>query len=336
MKLFNVLSIAALIFATVACSTGDMMDTESASVNTVASSAASDNAYLSLNINSNAVSTKAADETEATIAQTVTSCTVILYNNDGIQSINDNLAVAADGTVNTTLYTKARSDEKIMVIANSTVQFAGNVTTMDEVNEMIQKASSFNADNLVKVGTKALDFTTITPSSTTGATASNTLNVTVEVSQLTACVRLAGFNVVSYNGKAADVKLTNVTLNNVNLSEKTDGTEDHTEGFTTSSKEVNETVYSNGAAQSLTTVPTFFSFKNTSSSATSMTIDFTVGGKAYSKTYVINNGAVNSGVLYNLTVNMTINNNSVDVNFTTYTSDWAEGGTINIDMTRNN
>lgn len=90
MKLFNVLSIAALIFATVACSTGDMMDTESASVNTVASSATSDNAYLSLNINSNAVSTKAADETEATIAQTVTSCTVILYNNDGIQSINDN------------------------------------------------------------------------------------------------------------------------------------------------------------------------------------------------------------------------------------------------------
>jgi hypothetical protein len=67
-----------------------------------------------------------------------------------------------------------------------------------------------------------------------------------------------------------------------------------------------------------------------------MTIDFTVGGKAYSKTYVINNGAVNSGVLYNLTVNMTINNNNVDVNFTTYTSDWAEGGTINIDMTRNN
>jgi hypothetical protein len=49
-----------------------------------------------------------------------------------------------------------------MVIANSTVQFAGNVTTMDEVNEMIQKASSFNADNLVKVGTKALDFSTIT------------------------------------------------------------------------------------------------------------------------------------------------------------------------------
>jgi hypothetical protein len=54
MKLFNVLSIAALIFATVACSTGDMMDTESASVNTVASSADKRQRIPSLNINSNA------------------------------------------------------------------------------------------------------------------------------------------------------------------------------------------------------------------------------------------------------------------------------------------
>src|SRR5574344_1728562 len=191
MKLFNVLSIAALSVATVACSTGDMMDTESASVNTVASSATSDNAYLSLNINSNAVSTKAADETESTIAQTVSSCTVILYNNDGIQSINDNLEVAADGTVNTTLYTKARSDEKVMVIANSTVKFAGNVTTMEDVNNMLQTVSSFSADKLVKVGTEALDFSKTTPSASTVKTSANTLSVSVTVSQLAACIRLA-------------------------------------------------------------------------------------------------------------------------------------------------
>ena len=64
MKLFNVLSIAALIFATVACSTGDMMDTESTSINTVATSADNNNAYLSLNINSSNVNTKAVDADE--------------------------------------------------------------------------------------------------------------------------------------------------------------------------------------------------------------------------------------------------------------------------------
>ena len=331
MKLFNVLSIAALVFATVACSTGDMMDTESTSINTIATSADNNNAYLSLNINSSNVNTKAVDADE--IGQTISSCTVILYNNDGIQSINDNLEVAADGTVNTTLYTKARSDEKVMVIANSTVKFAGNVTTMEDVNNMLQTVSSFSADKLVKVGTEALDFSKTTPSASTVKTSANTLSVSVTVSQLTACIRLAAFNVVAYNGKAADVKVTKVTLNNAKLSEYTNNTEDMNAAVASSSINVNENVAVGG---SLSTTPTFFSFANTSSNATSMTIDFTVGGKAYSKTYTINNGAVNSGVLYNLTVNMTINNNNVDVNFTTYTSDWAEGGTINIDMTRNN
>ena len=334
MKFFNLLSIAALVFASVACSTDDMMDATASTGNSTVVSTSNDNAYLSLNVNAGNVITKASDNSE--IAQNVSSCTVILYKDNEIISVNDNLSVDADGNVNTLFYTKALSNEMIMVIANSTVRFAGSVTTMNEVNDMIQSVSSFNEDNLVKVGTVALDFSTITPSSSTNATKYNTLNVTVEVSQLTACIRLAAFNVVNYNGKAADVKLTNVTLNNVNLSEKTDGTEDHSYNLINSSKVVNQNVYSNGTAVALTSIPTFFSFRNTSDDATSMTIDFTVGDKAYSKTYVINKGIVNSGVLYNLTVNMTINNNSVDVIFTTSTADWTEGGTIDLDMTRNN
>ena len=348
MKLINFIAFSALIFGTMACSSESMIDGEPSSSSEV-TGVTENNAYLSVNLNTVNPSTKATENvadggTNDSIAQKIQSCTVILYNSStkAIKSINDNLTLTGD-SVNVLLYTKVESNLSVMVIANSTTTFADkSITTIDDAKSIVQtaqSAASFDEDNLVKVGSAAVDFPAGFGSTYTGADKTNTKEVDVTVSQLTACVRLAGFEVTNYTGKAAEVNIESVTLNQINLSEATGFSELNTSYDASKTIDLNRVVYDGSNNVALSTIPTFFSFQNTNADKlTSMTVKFTVGDQEYTKTYIIKHldgtSGIHSGYLYNLLLKMSITNNKIDVNFVTYTYDWNDGGSININMTR--
>ena len=338
MKKIISLVVIGLLLLTSACSSeSDEIGNDNKSSELVASQ--DNGAYLSVALSETGVSTKASTSAfgtdESTIGQGISSCTVILYDGTSgkIQSVNDNLAVS-NGEVSTKFYTKVKSGLKIMVVANAAAAFAGHAQTLAEAQAIVQSVTAFDSTKLVKVGTADVTFPANFGYPSMADAKANPLEVTVPVKQLTACVRLVAFN-VTYTGEAGDVVITGVKLNHVNLSEQTGGTEE-TNFATASTVGTLPTggmkVYdgATNAPVALTAFPTFFAFQNTSATATSMTIDFTVAGKAYTKTYTIKHPVTTpyaekilSGYLYNLTVNMSATNYKVDLEVVCTVANWV-------------
>lgn len=288
-----------------------------------------ENVHLSFNLQGGTALTKSSavgnPATEAIAAtEAITTCSVILFKGNDVLSVRDGVAVTNNTTLpaDFSILTKEQTGLGIMIVANSTITFAG-ITDMDAVKAAVQTAS-FADGNLVKVGTATINFadktaaanTNYAASTSTAKTATNTYTQAVTVYQLAARIELVGFNVTYTASKAADVVIKSVRLLNAKNSSKTgmgaekviagDYNVENTGNYqNVSSSLVDYLVYKNGAAQNLTSPVVFYSYKNTNTAAiaqndsryikdinennlTKIEITFSVGDKVYAKSYVIN------------------------------------------------
>jgi len=353
MKLKNILSIFCFLALVVSCSSdGDaiMNDVTASSDQSIVTST---NAFISMNLTSNVSSTKATGEAEnggtnSTVGQAISSCSLILYRGTELLAIRDGVAVN-NNVVEGSILTKVRDGVKLMVIANSTINFSG-YTSLSAIKAAVQTVSAFNENKLLKVGEADVTFeatgdnSSFKASTGTAKTTENTFTVTVPVNQLSAKIELSEFNVIyNANSKNADVTITSVSLSNINTEIQTGGIEvsgiySNKTWSIASPIKVYDAASSSQIALSTAmdgNIPVFYSFPNTNASKpVTMSISFKVGSNTYEKSFVINrptsanftnntNGTyVKSNYIYRLKLNMTITNRDVDLSIICYTQDW--------------
>lgn len=289
------------------------------------------NVHMSFNLQGGIATTKSSTignpaTNEITATEAISTCSVILYKGNDVLGVRDGVAVANNTTLpdDFSILTKEQTGLHVMIVANSTVSFAG-YSDMDAVKAAVQNMTTeFADDKLVKVGTASINFsdksaainTNYAASASTAKTTTNTYTQAVTVYQLAARIELTGFNVTYKASKAADVIIKSVRLLNANLSSKTgsgankvvasDYNVEITGKYQNISSSLSDyTVYTNGAAQSLSSPVVFYSYKNTNTTAiaqndsryikgvnennlTKVEIMFSVGEKVYTKAYTIN------------------------------------------------
>lgn len=289
-----------------------------------------ENVHLSFNLQGGTALTKSSatgnPATEAIAAtEAISTCSVILYKGDDVLSVRDGVAVTNNTTLpaDFSILTKEQTGLGIMIVANSTITFAGK-TDMDDVKAAVQTAA-FTDGSLVKVGTATIDFTdksaaantNYAASTSTAKTATNTYTQAVTVYQLAARIELVDFNVTYTASKAADVVIKSVRLLNANYSSKTgmgaekviagDYNVENTGNYQNVSSSLKDyLVYrSSGTVEGLKSPVVFYSYKNTNATdiaqsdsryikdinennLTKVEITFSVGDKVYIKSYVIN------------------------------------------------
>ncbi len=329
MKLKNILSVLCFFFVATACSMeDDIIQNDFGKNNEVFSDG---NVHMSFNLQGGIATTKSSTignpaTNEITATEAISTCSVILYKGNDVLGVRDGVAVANNTTLpdDFSILTKEQTGLHVMIVANSTVSFAG-YSDMDAVKAAVQNMTTeFADDKLVKVGTASINFsdksaainTNYAASASTAKTTTNTYTQAVTVYQLAARIELTGFNVTYKASKAADVIIKSVRLLNANLSSKTgsgankvvasDYNVEITGKYQNISSSLSDyTVYTNGAAQSLSSPVVFYSYKNTNTTAivqndsryikgvnennlTKVEIMFSVGEKVYTKAYTIN------------------------------------------------
>lgn len=360
MKLKNILSILCLMFVAVACSMDDeaVLDDIASSKNEVSL----EDAYVTFSLASEGLTTKAGGsdaEVNAIAANyVIKDCSVILYKDNQILAIKDNVKVLDNQLVDSddkpfSILTKVRrGGMKVMIIANSKSTFSG-LDKMEDVNNRLQEDIEFAHDNLVKVGTADITFeaegenAAFEPTGTTKQTETNTYIQAVIVSQLAARIDFRKFDIYfSEKTKEADVTIKSIRLLNVNNSVRTGGEEVVPEEYTSTSWDCGESGILVWDASKKGTkddkwisldqaghIPVFYSFPNTNiSNPVTLEVVFKVGSDIYTKTYVINpegkgandHNLVKSGYFYQLQVKMTITNRDVDLDVVCSVQDWIK------------
>lgn len=293
----------------------------------------------------------------------IDNCTLIFFEGGQVNSIMEGLFVNSENYIvkkkngteddwaKVIVKVKKPSPYSVMVIANSSKSFAGCQSESD-INDIIQD----NKDALVKVGKMNINF----DSNFAGyATIREALEKPLEVgpvplSQLTARIELAEFNVSGFQGASVQEKITvtGVDLLNLNPESYTANEQTHKNAtYLQENKTCNVEVY-DGVSELPSTysfvenknVLSFYSFRNLAaaeSDQVKIQVRFKVGNSEERTTrqFVINKEGnilhgVKSGYVYRLVVNMTIIGDKVETELLCYTRDWLNN-TISIPMEDN-
>lgn len=323
MKIKNIiLIVVAFVFTAVSCSVEEDV-LPSNNNNTNNSVVISDQeVYLAFNLNAETKAEGAVD-TDAPKGAEVTSCSVVLFAGDQIIAVEDEVDVKDNQLQNCSFLTKVRSDLNVAIIANTTKSFE-SCATMDDVREKV-----LNEEDLVrfvKYGEAKVDFGNIEGSTSTSATTESTVEVKVALKEKVAVVELNSFKLnFDENAKKEEVTVTKVELVNANTETYTKA-KGHSE-ISTLSNDINEKLEDDTEIKT-----TFRTFPN---KGVYMKITYTVGGKEFSKSFLVNKdngGSVESAYIYRLNVTLTQNAHDVDVNVALSVNDWV-GNTIRMDMT---
>lgn len=366
MKLKNILSILCVFFAAVSCSMEDDILNEVGATNPI-DEEVSGEAYIAIKtFLASGANTKSIEEGGTIDANgeeaAINSCSLILFNGNTVQAVADGVYVgednvivknaspeAADDTVKFMVKVN-QADYSLMVVANSTTKFAG-CATLSDVESKIQ---SNNVSDLVKVGTSKISF----PADFEGYTstiesASKPWMTEVVLTQLTARVELAEFNVKGFQGSSVkeQVVVTGIDVFNVN-----------SESYTTNDQRHKVSVYENESqnysqavivydgnselpasysfVSNKNALP-FYSYRNLSENANEqlkIQVRFKVGNGEEKATsvFTINqdgdqSNGVKSGNIYRLILNMTVIGDKVEAELLCYTRDWVNN-TISIPM----
>lgn len=309
-----ILTVVSFLLVAVSCSVED--DVYMNNNNNVESSVviSDQEAYLSFNINANAV-TKSNVSTSDTLSA-VSSCSVVLFSNDNILAVMDDVTVVNGELQNCSFLTKVRNDLRVAIIANTTQSFE-NCPTMEDVRKKVQTQKDL--ETLVKYGEVAVSFGDVKGSASTKDAPKVTVNVTLH--QLAAIVELASFNTTFETGaKVEEVVITKVELKNANLNTYTDQKGCSKIETLTQTMEMNVKNFSK------------IDFRSYESNDVTLSITFKVGDREYEKSYKINGGSINSGYIYRLNVNMTLRTHDVDMNVELSVADWTDNSIV-MDMT---
>lgn len=309
-----ILTVVSFLLVAVSCSVED--DVYMNNNNNIESSViiSDQEAYLSFNINANAV-TKSNVSTSDTLSA-VSSCSVVLFSNDNILAVMDGVTVVNGELQNCSFLTKVRNDLRVAIIANTTQSFE-NCPTMEDVRKKVQTQKDL--ETLVKYGEAAVSFGDVKGSASTKDAPKVTVNVTLH--QLAAIVELASFNTTFVeDAKVEEVVITKVELRNANVNTYTDQKGCSKIETLTQTMEMNVKEFSK------------VNFRSYASNDVTLSITFKVGDREYEKSYKINGGLINSGYIYRLNVNMKLNAHDVNMNVELSVADWTDN-TISMDMT---
>lgn len=309
-----ILTVVSFLLVAVSCSVED--DVYMNNNNNIESSViiSDQEAYLSFNINANAV-TKSNVSTSDTLSA-VSSCSVVLFSNDNILAVMDGVTVVNGELQNCSFLTKVRNDLRVAIIANTTQSFE-NCPTMEDVRKKVQTQDDL--ETLVKYGEAAVSFGDVKGSAATKDAPKVTVNVTLH--QLAAIVELASFNTTFVeDAKVEEVVITKVELKNANVNTYTDQKGCSKIETLTQTMEMNVKEFSK------------VNFRSYASNDVTLSITFKVGDREYEKSYKINGGLINSGYIYRLNVNMKLNAHDVNMNVELSVADWTDN-TISMDMT---
>lgn len=349
MKLKEILSIVCFICLGFSCSMENdtiMNDMEKGNTEAMLEG----DAYLSFRLTALDSKTKSTGTitpggTDNSLGQNIKDCSLIVFDAEGkIVNLKNQMSVIKgnDNTYTTSdkIIVKMREGMQVMVIANSTNNF-NSCTDIASVKTAIQEIEEFTEDNLTKVSEVTPITWTIKGTSSTKEVEVQTIDITV--TQLTASIQFAAFNVIWGAGKKVDVGIKSITLKNINHKSQTVGEESSEPSYkneTLSFTSETGLAYSSSSQVSINPfkekTPVFYSFQNTNSEQpVCMEIVFTVGEKVFTKEYVINrpnsddmNNStktkyVNPNNIYRLTVNMKVTNEYVDCDVVCYTEDWV-------------
>lgn len=324
MKIKNIiLIVVAFVFTAVSCSVEEDV-LPSNNNNTNNSVVISDQeVYLAFNLNAE-TKAEGATNTDAPKGAEVTSCSVVLFTDDNqIIAVEDEVAVKDNQLQNCSFLTKVRSDLNVAIIANTKKTFE-SCATMKEVREKV-----LDKDDLarfVKYGEAKVDFGDMEGSTSTSATKESTVEVKVALKEKVAVVELNSFKLNFEEGaKEDEVVVKTVELVNANTETYTNA--EGGSSISTLSNEINTKLEDNAEIKT-----TFRTFPN---KEVYMKINYTVGGKEFSKSFLVNktnDGLVESAYIYRLNVTLTQFAHDVDVNVVLNVNDWV-GNTIRMDMT---
>lgn len=325
MKIKNIiLIVVAFVFTAVSCSVEEDV-LPSNNNNTNNSVVISDQeVYLAFNLNAE-TKAEGATNTDAPKGAEVTSCSVVLFTDDNqIIAVEDEVDVKDNQLQNCSFLTKVRSDLNVAIIANTKKTFE-SCATMKEVREKV-----LDKDDLarfVKYGEAKVDFGSEVGSTTT--TNAPIVPVTVKLKEKVAVVELNSFKLNFEEGaKEDEVVVKTVELVNANTETYTNA-----EGaslISTLSNDINTKLEDNAEIKT-----TFRTFPN---KGVYMKINYTVGGKEFSKSFLVNktnDGLVESAYIYRLNVTLNQTAHDVDVDVVLNVKDWV-GNTIRMDMTEGN
>lgn len=312
-----ILTVVSFLLVAVSCSVEDdayMNNNNNVENATVVSD---QEAYLSFNVDAQAATKSISEVSPSDTLNAVTSCSVVLFSNNNILAVMDDVTVKNGKLQNCSFLTKVRNDLKVAIIANTTQSFE-NCPTMKEVRETIQSANDLKS--LVKYGEAAVSFNGETGSAST-KDGVPTVPVTVTLHQLAAIVELASFNTTfEADAKVEEVVITKVELKNANVNTFTN--QNGYSKFETLTKTMGMNVNNFSKVD----------FRTYESNDVTLSITFKVGEREYEKNYKINGGSVNSGYIYRLNVNMTLKTHDVDMNVELSVADWTNNS-ISMDMT---
>ena len=357
MKLKNILSILCVVLAATACSMEDDILNEVGPTRPI-EEGVSGEAYIAIKtlLSSGAETKSLSNEGElpATDAEAkITSCSLILFNGNTVQSVVDGVYVDEDNVI---VKTAAASDTvkfmvkvnqanyRLMVVANSTITFSG-CTTLEAIESKIQ---TNNVSNLVKVGINDVTFPDgFEGYASTVESFQHPVMTTVTLKQLTARIELLGFNVSFINDtKPVDIVVTKVEVQNLNNNSRT-GSEylqDADADFTSSAKDYNANVFtaSEGVTANSYTfgeegnagIQSFYSYRNNS---TNSPLQMRIHYKAdqvdkTTKWITINEGSpVQNGYIYRLIVNAKVTSDEFDCAIQFSTKPWVKHS-MSVDM----
>lgn len=279
----------------------------------------------------------------------INSCSLILFNGNTVQAVADGVYVgednvivknaspeAADDTVKFMVKVN-QADYSLMVVANSTTEFAG-CATLSDVESKIQ---SNNVSDLVKVGTSKISF----PADFEGYTstiesASKPLMTDVVLTQLTARVELKGFNVEFINDtEPVDITIKEINVKNINNRSNIGSTAiNETNGFSSDSKSYDGiTVYSASSGVGAGTYVfgdegnepayPFYTYRNANNTNTlQMAVTYMADGVEKTTRWITINGEnpIQNGTIYQLTINAKVTSDEFDCNVQFSTKPWVK------------
>lgn len=346
MKLKNILSVLCFLFVAAACSMED--DILNDAGKEIQNQDTNREAILSFNLDANALLTKATVNATGDKELKLNNCVLALMQGNDVLSVRTSNDIAETGKVNgVTFLTKVKSGLSVIAIVNvaDPAAYLGAATRSDLNKEVVIDPNG--TECLVKQGEKLIEFPAGFGSSSTAQTEENTLSVTIKVSQLAAKIQLSEFNIRYATGiqKKKTVTLTSVSFDNINK-------KSHVFNESALLKDSKTFEMNRSLAEGENSIgSSIYSYANTNAfSPVKMTLTFRIDevgsmqAETVTKTYVINksndnttfegegsNNYVNSGYLYRVNVNMTVNTHVVDTDVICYTQDW-EHDEVSVDM----
>lgn len=342
MKLKNILSILGSIFLLTACSSEEDAIIGN-DINAVIDTASNKYAAIAMKVSvSGSLATKATESIEAgvdtTIAatETINKVSMLVVTTDGtVLAAKDGVILNASTSVtNETFIVKSQSNLKVIIVANSNVEFAA-CRTLAEANTKFQESADLSS--FVKYGIADASITKEYVSPTEALENPNTVEVNVQ--QLAARVELNSFTVADDafsfgNTKPAPVVIEAVSLKNIKhscLTQISDNevAEAANTGLNWDQMGGGITVFNGTSNVDIVNKPYFYTFPSNvaDDSAVEMYIKFKVGGNDVKRIYKIQHEkgipSVKSGYVYRLNINLTrATSDDIQFDVTCYTLDW--------------